>query len=359
MTLSPPADRSVAARLPVVRLGRHRIETAGGHRVGVALAGTGMPLVVAHGFAAQGILYAQTLSRLVSMGFMVIAVDLAGHGSTPLPRFPAVSLSAYVDRFEEALAALGVRDAILMGHSMGGRIVTELAARNPSRCVALVLVDAAVGEPWDRQVRGVVRSGPCSWLSLGGRLLADVAAVADPADPRQTAKILSLLTSDALQAPNPLRLVAPAGAMILAPGSEAALRRLARSGTPAVVVHGDADRPVPLKCARATAACLDAELVVVRGAHHSWLLNDPETLPAIFGDLLRDRLGDAWTAAVRDRGLDPATATLPEIQRAMLADNSLAAYLASTIEFVGASLRRPARYLWDREPSGRGLPCSA
>ena len=41
-----------------------------------------MPLVVVHGFSAEGILYAQTLSRLVDLGFKVIAIDTAGHGGT-------------------------------------------------------------------------------------------------------------------------------------------------------------------------------------------------------------------------------------------------------------------------------------
>ena len=41
-----------------------------------------MPLVVVHGFTAEGFLYAQTLNRLVSKGFKVIAIDMAGHGGT-------------------------------------------------------------------------------------------------------------------------------------------------------------------------------------------------------------------------------------------------------------------------------------
>ena len=42
----------------------------------------GLPVVLVHGFTAEGILYAQTLSRLVGMGFKVVAVDVAGHGAT-------------------------------------------------------------------------------------------------------------------------------------------------------------------------------------------------------------------------------------------------------------------------------------
>ena len=64
------------------RLARHRITISDGHTVGITVAGAGIPLVVVHGFSVEGFLYAQTLSRLVSMGFKVIAVDTAGHGGT-------------------------------------------------------------------------------------------------------------------------------------------------------------------------------------------------------------------------------------------------------------------------------------
>ena len=75
---TPETDGLVA----VPRLARHEIVLADDHRVGVAVCGQGLPVVLVHGFTAEGFLYAQTLSRLVSMGFKVIAIDMAGHGGT-------------------------------------------------------------------------------------------------------------------------------------------------------------------------------------------------------------------------------------------------------------------------------------
>jgi len=65
-----------------VRLSKHRIQLSDGHSVQALVAGRGVPLVVVHGFAAEGLLYAQSLSRLVSLGFKVVAIDTAGHGGT-------------------------------------------------------------------------------------------------------------------------------------------------------------------------------------------------------------------------------------------------------------------------------------
>src|SRR3546814_16134188 len=73
------------AQLALPRLARHQIVLDDGHQVGVAVCGQGVPLVVVHGFSAEGILYAQTLSRPVDPGFTVLAVDTARTGRPPGP----------------------------------------------------------------------------------------------------------------------------------------------------------------------------------------------------------------------------------------------------------------------------------
>ena len=73
---------------------------------------------------------------------------------------------------------------------------------------------------------------------------------------------------------------------------------------PVVAVHGDCDLVVPLAAARDAARRTGGELVVVHGATHSWLLQDPETLPAIVRELLDGDLGAARDRAVAAAGLD-------------------------------------------------------
>src|SRR4029453_19100438 len=90
------------------RLARHLIELADGHRVGIAVSGRGIPLVVVHGFSAEGFLYAQTLSRLVSMGFKVVAVDPAGHGATQGLPAGFGSLAEYSALLGRAIDELGI-----------------------------------------------------------------------------------------------------------------------------------------------------------------------------------------------------------------------------------------------------------
>jgi hypothetical protein len=57
--------------------------------------------------------------------------------------------------------------------------------------------------------------------------------------------------------------------------------------------------------------------VVVQGATHSWLLKDPETLPAVFHELMKGRLGTALLKALLAAGVDPNGATDDEIEAAL------------------------------------------
>src|SRR3954452_15006567 len=132
-TSEPVAVGASPVDLP--RLARHQITLADGHTVGVAVCGRGVPLVVVHGFSAEGILYAQTLSRLVDLGFKVIAIDTAGHGGTLGLPTGAQSLASYAELLGRVIDHLGIKRMVLAGHSMGGRLVTELAASQPDRVI--------------------------------------------------------------------------------------------------------------------------------------------------------------------------------------------------------------------------------
>src|SRR6478672_2039442 len=115
-----PANTPIATgvgRLPMPRLARHSITLDDGHEVGVAVCGRGVPLVVVHGYSAEGILYAQTLSRLVDLGFKVVAIDTAGHGGTLGLPTGAATMSSYTELLGRVLDQLGIKRAVLAGHS--------------------------------------------------------------------------------------------------------------------------------------------------------------------------------------------------------------------------------------------------
>ncbi|HET6812393.1 MAG TPA: alpha/beta fold hydrolase, partial [Actinomycetota bacterium] len=207
------------------RLARHRL-TVDGRQVGVAVGGHGLPLVLASGLLLTDRLYVQTLSRLAGAGFRVVAVDVAGSGISDNGK----GLDEYGRLLGRVLDELGVERAVLAGHSLGGRLVTELAARRPERVVALLLVDASVGAPWDNLVR-LVGWAPPSVGVLGAMLLADtLGTVPFARDLHQAAKLSRLAVPVVLgHLSAPWRLFGPGLSALYAAASAPLLDRVART----------------------------------------------------------------------------------------------------------------------------------
>lgn len=78
-------------------------------------------------------------------GRSVLAVDLPGHGESE--GAPLASIEAMADWVPKLLDAAGVRQATLVGHSMGAMIALQVAARHPERVRALALCGVAAAMP--------------------------------------------------------------------------------------------------------------------------------------------------------------------------------------------------------------------
>ncbi|KGM89224.1 putative hydrolase or acyltransferase (alpha/beta hydrolase superfamily) [Roseovarius mucosus DSM 17069] len=100
-------------------------------------AGAGAPLVLVHGYLGGSAQWQAELARF-SDRFDVIAPDLPGYaGSAGLP--PPERIAAFAAAVVALLDELGIGRFTLMGHSMGGMIVQELAATHPDRIARLIL----------------------------------------------------------------------------------------------------------------------------------------------------------------------------------------------------------------------------
>ncbi|MGH9000589.1 MAG: alpha/beta fold hydrolase [Acidimicrobiia bacterium] len=339
-----PPSRPRLRAVQTVRLSRHVVRLADGHQVQALVAGRGMPLVVVHGFAAEGLLYSQSLSRLASMGFKVVAIDTAGHGGTAVLPRDGHQLASYSQLLGRAVEELGIRRAVFAGHSMGGRLVAELAAQEPARAVALLLIDAIVGDTWDRIVAA------CRWwpplLSVfGTAALIDGMTNISLDDTHQTAKMARLWARTTWgDLSRPWQLLNPFLSVLRSSHSAPLLDALASHGTPTTLVHGDRDIVVPVVSARQAARRCGGDLVVVEGASHSWMLKDPDTFPAIIGTLLRGRLGEAYEQALTDAGVDPSRATTADIEGALYEPDAPVLRLSPELRFARSDRRHTPRY---------------
>ena len=288
----------------------------------------------------------QSLSRLASMGFRVLAVDLAGHGGSTGLGADGWGLSGYRRFLARVLDELGVRRAVLCGHSLGGRLLAELAAAEPDRAIALLLVDAAVGQAWD-DLAAFAFWNPALLGVVGATLATDTLQTLFLTGD-QGLKLQGLAIPQATaNALAPWRLVAPALSVLLSARSTLTLG-LKEERLPVFVLHGERDQVVPVAAARDAARRACGELVLVHGAAHSWLLEDPETLRSIVAELLGDGLGQACLRAIADAGLDPGSVSLAEMEEAFYAPDALALRLGPAARREEIRPSQEPRFSWSR-----------
>jgi pimeloyl-ACP methyl ester carboxylesterase len=112
--------------------------------------GTGRPSVVfVHGLACA-LEDWEGQSAALSDRYRCIAVDLPGHGASPANG--ALSISRFGAELVSTLTALQATPAVLVGHSMGCRVVLDAARRLGDAVVGVVLVDGSVRGTGDPQV---------------------------------------------------------------------------------------------------------------------------------------------------------------------------------------------------------------
>ena len=72
-------------------------------------------------------------------GMRAIAFDLPGHGGSDAP--PTTDVASLSSAIAAVLDGLGLRRALIVGHSLGASAAIEFAASHPGRALGLVLVD--------------------------------------------------------------------------------------------------------------------------------------------------------------------------------------------------------------------------
>ncbi|MCE0824949.1 esterase [Buttiauxella sp. A2-C2_NF] len=105
------------------------------------------PIVLIHGlFGSLDNL--GVLARDLGQNHTLLQIDLRNHGLSP--RSSEMNYAAMAQDVVETLEEYGFEKAIIIGHSMGGKVAMALTAIAPERIDKLVLIDIA---PVDYQVR--------------------------------------------------------------------------------------------------------------------------------------------------------------------------------------------------------------
>lgn len=129
---------------------RRRIATNDGVRLSVIDVGEGPPLVILPAWSNAAIAYWRQIAEF-ARDHRVVAVDMRGHGEAEKTAH-GYRVSRLAADLQDLLTALDLRDAVLLGHSMGCAVIwAHLDLYGPGRVQRLVLVDQAATQliqPW-------------------------------------------------------------------------------------------------------------------------------------------------------------------------------------------------------------------
>jgi len=145
-------DRFLLSRLRARGYRSENIPTRSGsiHLLRAKGEGIHPPVVVLHGLAAASHFYESVFDPMRPLVRSVIAPDLPGHGSSPLP--PHAGSNDLTESLAEALSKVLEEPAIFVGNSLGGAVSIRLALTHPELVRALFLI-APGGAPMDEATR--------------------------------------------------------------------------------------------------------------------------------------------------------------------------------------------------------------
>jgi len=224
------------------------------------VAGEGPAVVLIHGLSGSGRWWAYNVPVLAQQ-YQVYNVDLVGFGRS---RGQRLVLREAAGWFKEWLNTVGITEAHLVGHSMGGYIAMEVAVTWPALVRRLVLVDALVlpiGPGLLRPALGLARAVRYLNLSFLPVLVGDLLRAGPRTMLRATQEVLSADLSDRLGA-------VQAKTMVI-------------WGEKDTLLDPELGRKLAERLARACFVCVD-------GAGHNPMWDRPQR----FNELLLDFLAD-------------------------------------------------------------------
>ncbi len=230
-----------------MKIERRQAEVSGVH-IHYRVAGSGDPAVLIHGLSGSSRWWARNMGPLATK-FQVFSVDLIGFGySRGKHRFV---LSEAADFLALWMQHIGITQAHVLGHSMGGYIAADLAANHPNRIDRLVLVDAAAvpfGRTYTQNILGLVHTSFRLPLSFW-----------------------PILVTDALRA-GPLTILSAAHELLTVNMTD----RLRHIEAPTLIVWGELDTLIPVDIGyRLQASIPSSELVVLKRAGHNPMWDRP------------------------------------------------------------------------------------
>ncbi|PEJ27678.1 alpha/beta fold hydrolase [Bacillus pseudomycoides] len=98
--------------------------------------GIGRPVIFLHSGAMDSRDWQFIAPQIAEKSFQVITLDLRGAGKSPVPTEPI----DYVKDLRSIYDQLDMKEAVLVGHSLGGQIATDFTLTYPNKVSKLILI---------------------------------------------------------------------------------------------------------------------------------------------------------------------------------------------------------------------------
>lgn len=255
--------------------------------------GSGSPVILIHGWPLSGQSWEKQATALLAAGFRVVTYDRRGFGESDKP-VSGYEYDTLAEDLHKLLTKLDLRDAALVGFSMGGGEVARYFGKYGSERVKKAVFISAIppfllkaqdnpsgvdGSVFDKIKAGIVADRPAFLTAffadfynadvLVGKLVSDQVLqlswnIASGASPKGTLDCVSAWLTDFRN-------------------------DLARIDVPTLVVHGDSDRIVPVEVSgrRTHDFVKGSRLVVIKGGPHGINWTHAEQLNKELLDFLR------------------------------------------------------------------------
>jgi len=112
--------------------------------------GSGQPIIILHGLFGLSDNWV-SIGKLLSENYQVIIPDLRNHGQSP--HSSIFNYDAMAGDIIELMDDLELQSAIVMGHSMGGKVAIQFALHYPERTEKLIVVDMSMRQYEERQMQ--------------------------------------------------------------------------------------------------------------------------------------------------------------------------------------------------------------
>jgi pimeloyl-ACP methyl ester carboxylesterase len=237
------------------------------------------PLLLLHGFMGHSHAW-DRIAGVLRENYRVLALDQRGHGETAWASPDGYTMDGFVGDVAQFVAALGLQQLTVVGHSLGGRVGFFFAGTRPTALQRLVVSDIGpITNPAGRNRIGAFAAAPADFDTVESAIATRRAAF-----PNEDPDLLAYETSHGLMRTHRGRWtwrfdprMADPAIPFRNPSEDLGWQRLGNIAVPMLLIHAEMSDVLSRETAdRMVATAPDCRLVEIPGCGHGLMREVPQ-----------------------------------------------------------------------------------